>query len=219
LSYVLGNFQVNGSSVQANSRIRYDTFTDIQSLKYVRPGTTRILEHFGWGNWSQSWIRSRFTLAQQHASKVDGLIFLLHEEVYKPSRTSQMPRSSVQGGYTIEGITIPSPSNEDNYLLALLQAWKKLCVRLGKKAVLCGNAAGCEASTIWDYIYGKPAMDYIVQNYDVMYVAAYPTSVDYAKGKACTTQYTTGYMDAKSRIAYLRARGFKKTIIYVMVTG
>ena len=215
----LGNVQINGSNQQKDSRLKWDLFTDIGSLTRIRPGTTKILQSYGYGTWSQIWLKNRFTLAENNKNKVDGLVFLLMEEIYKISRTPQMSVSSAKGGFTIEGISIPSPSNEDNYILALLKAWVVLCKRLGKKSVLFGTGAFCEANGIWDYMYGKPGMDYIISNFDIIVVYGYPNTLAGAQGGSCSTQYTpSGKTDAKSRISYIRSRGFTKTIIYIVVT-
>jgi len=86
----------------------------------------------------------------------------MQEEIYKPSRSPLVNKSTLNTtSYTIEGITIPAMSanptdaQEDAYLLALLKAWKALCNRLGKDAVLLGCAAGCEDDSIWSYMYGS----------------------------------------------------------------
>lgn len=214
----LGNFQINGSAAQKNPLIRYDTFTDVGSLRNARTGTIRILEHFGFGNWSESYIRSRFSLAAQYASQVDGLIFLLQEEIYKPSRTPQTSAGTVQGGYSIEGVNIPS-SNEDAYILALLTAWKKMCARLGKKAVICGSPAVCSDDAIWSWMYGAAGVSYIAQNYDMIYLYHYPQTVSASQGATCTQMNgNPGKNDAASYIKFWRGRGFKGLINYILIT-
>lgn len=213
---VLGNMQINGSAAQNNPAITCDTFTDTGSLKYARPGTVRILEQFGFGNWSESYIRSRFALAEKYASQVDGLILLLQEEVYKPSRTPQTSATTLQGGYSIEGVNIPS-SNEDAYFLALLTAWKKLCVRLGKKACICGSLAVCSDDGVWAWMYGSLGVSYIAQNYDMIYLYHYPQTVAVAQGATCTQMNgNPGKNDAASYIKFWRGRGFNGLINYIL---
>jgi len=221
----LGNFQVR-SSKQLRSEIRYDTFTDINTLNnyYLsRPNSIKIFESFSWTNfkWSESYIRSRFQLAKDYKNKVNGLVFLLQEEVYKPSRTPQVSPSTANGNsYQLEGVTIPAmPGNEDVYFTALLTAWKNLCASLGKKAVILGSPAVCSDDDVWIYMYGSSAINYIANNYDMIYLYHFPITKSFAQGSLCTQQNgNPGKYDASSYIKFWRNKGFKGLINYLLVT-
>lgn len=220
---ILGNFQINGSAAQKDPIIKYDTFTDTGSLKYARPGTTKILEQFSYPgfSFSQAYIRGRFALAIKYASQVDGLIFLMQEEVYKPSRTFQVRADSANGpAYVLEGVTIPGmPGNEDAYFVSLLQAWKNLCTRLGKKAVICGSPAVCSDDAIWPYMYGSAGVSYIASYFDLIYLYHFPTTLSLAQGATCTQMNKKpGKNDAASYIRYWRSMGYRGLINYILVT-
>jgi len=213
----IGNFQINGSSQQKDSRLTWDIFTDTGSLSRARAGTKKILNVFGFTSWSEASIRDKFKTATDNASKVDGLSW--PEEWYKPSRTPQMSAGSAQGGYTIEGVVIPSPSNEDQYILALLKAWVAMCRRLGKKAVLCGSPAVCSDNAVWPWMYGSPAVSYITAYFDIIILYHYPTTLAAAQGASCKqSNGNTGYNDAKSYIKFWHGQGFMGKIIYLLIT-
>lgn len=221
----IGNFQLKYPS-QIKPEIKYDTFTDTTTLNNYyssRPNSIKILEFFDWSsfNWSQSYIKSRFTMAESYKNKVDGLVFLLQEEVYKPSKTPQSNISTANGpSYTLENTIIPQmPGNEDSYFVALLTAWKKLCVRLKKKCILLGSPAVCSDDSVWEYIYGNPAINYISSNFDMIYLYHFPITIQNATGSNCTQQNgKTGKYDAKSYIQFWRKKGFNKLINYLLVT-
>jgi len=213
----IGNFQINSSIQQKDPRLKTHIFTDTGSLSQNLIGF-KILDLFGFTSWSQAAITAKFNTAISNASKVDGLVFL-GEEWYKPSRTPQISTRSAQGGYTIEGVAIPSPSNEDQFILALLKAWVAMCRRLGKKAVLCGSPAVCSDDAVWTWMYGSPAVSYIASNFDIIILYHYPTTLSAAQGAACTQQNKNpGKNDARSYISYWKEKGFKGKIIYIIVT-
>lgn len=226
----IGNFQVRSSS-QLKSEISYDTFTDTTTLNnyYLsRPNSYKILESFDWGrfNWSKSYIESRFTLAESYKNKVNGLVFLMQEEIYKPSKSPLTSKSTLnKTSYVIEGVTIPAmPANptdsqEDAYILSLLKAWKALCKRLKKDSVLLGCAAACENDSVWSYMYGSPAINYIAANFNMIYVYGFPDTLAFANGATCSSQYVqSGKKDAKSRINFWRNKGFNGKINYILTT-
>jgi len=214
----IGNFQINGSSQQKDSRLTWDIFTDTGSLSRARPNTTKILNLFGFTSWSKASIEAKFNTAIANAHKVNGLVFL-GEEWYKPSHTPQMSASSAQGGYTIEGVSIPSPSNEDQFILALMKAWVAMCRRLGKKAVLCGSPAVCSDNAVWPWMYGSPAISYIASHFDIIILYHYPTTLPEAQGVSCKQDNgNTGYRDAKSYIKFWQGQGFMGKIIYLLIT-
>lgn len=220
---LLGNLQINGSAAQRNPIFLYDTFTDIGSLKYSRSGTLKILEHYSYPgfSFSKAYIKSRFDLAVKYASQVDGLVFLLQEEIYKPSRTPQVSSASANGSsYTLEGVTIPAmPGNEDGYFVALLTAWKRLCIRLGKKAVLLGSPAVCSDDGVWPYMYGSQGISYIAANFDMIYLYHFPVTLSQAQGAICTQMNKNpGKNDAASYIRYWKGKGFRGLINYILVT-
>lgn len=227
----IGNFQFRNSADQNNSKIKYDTHTDINSLNYRRSGSIKILESFNfpprgkpWDssyfNWSESYIRSRFSLAEQHSSKVDYLVFLLHEEIYLLSMTSgwqKVPISTANGNaYIIEGIPIPKmpEAGESAFLVALLKAWKSLCNRLNKKAAILGCAAPYEPNVAigWKNLYSQNGLNYIAKNYDMIYIYRFPVTKSQAE---CSTK---GYC-SKEFIEYWRnTLGFTGKINYILDT-
>lgn len=213
----IGNFQINGSIQQRDPRLTTHIFTDVGSLSQNLSGF-KILNLFGFTSWSRASIEEKFNTAIANAYKVNGLVFL-GEEWYKPSRTPQMNPGVAQGGYTIEGVEIPSPSNEDQFILALLKAWVSMCRRLGKKAVLCGSPAVCSDNAIWPWMYGSPAVSYIASHFDIIILYHYPTTVALAQGASCTqTNGKTGKNDAKSYIQYWKGQGFTGDFIYILIT-
>jgi len=212
----IGNFQINGSSQQKDSRFTYDIFTDTGSLSRARAGTYKILNLFGFTSWSQIAIKTKFSIAEQYASQVNGLVWI-GEEWYKPSRTPQINPATAQGNYTLEGINIPSPSNEDDFILALLRAWKNMCNRLGKDAWICGSPAVCSDDAVWPWMYGNAAIPYMATNYN-MILYHYPTTLSAAQGTTCKQQNgNPGKNDAASYIKFWKGKGVKK-IIYNLTT-
>ncbi len=212
----IGNFQINGSNQQKDSRLTIHIFTDTGSLSANLSGF-KILNLFGFTSWSKANVEAKFNTAITNASKVNGLVWM-GEEWYKPSRTPQMLASSAQGGYTLEGVAIPSPSNEDQFILALLKAWKAMCNRLGKRAIICGSPAVCSDDAVWPWMYGSPAVSYIAANFDII-LYHYPTTLAAAQGANCNQQNgKTGKNDAKSYIQYWKGQGLKGDIIYLLIS-
>ncbi len=206
----LGNFQVK-SAIQQRSEITYDTFSDTNSLKtFNRTKTstnqtvTRIYHAFNlkYFNWSESYIRDRFAAAETNAKYADYLVFLLQEEVYTLTETHRLwniePSTANGNAYTIEGVTIPKMPNagESAFLLALLKAWHALCNRLNKKSAILGCPTGYEPNPqqVFETIYTSQCLNYISQNYDMIYIYRYPIT-----GKGNTQNYR-----AKEFIDYWR---------------
>ena len=226
----LGNFGFMGAKPQLNKSIEFDTSNYKGALGMKRPGVFTTVQHFSFPgfSWSKEYIINRFKLAEELAAKgADGLIFLLQEEIYRPSATPQVKRQSANGSaYSIKTSkgnygTIPSmPGNEDAYFLALLKAWKKLSATLGKKAVIVGCSAECEASDVWDYLYTRAGVKFIAENFDMIYLYHYPSSASLAKGASCTNSYTNrkGTHDAASYIRFWRNQGFQGLVNYLLVT-
>lgn len=222
----LGIFQNNGS-IKDNSLLEYWSLTDTQSINSVPPGKVKILQSYCFPNfrWDKAFIQSRFDLAVKYSSQVDYLVFLLQEEIYTPERSTgfqQVPLSSANGSaYILEGVTIPAmPSaGSEAFFLALLQAWKALCIRLGKGMALCGSPASCSDDAVWPYVYGNSGVSFIAGNVDLLFLYHYPPSISLAQGATCTQMNgNPGKNNAKSYIDFWRGCGYKGLINYIITT-
>ncbi len=216
----LGNFQVINTS-QNRPEIKYNSLTDIYSL--TRKGNkTTILQSFDFPNfrWSQSYIKSRFALAEKYKDQTDYLVFLMQEEIYQPTASTgfqKVPLESANGSsYQLEGITIPSmPSaGSANYFIALLKAWKNLCIKLNKKAALCGCPISktTDLPGLYNWIYTTEGTKFVAQNYDMVFIYRYPTTLNRANG-------TEPYYNAKPFIDYWRKElNYNGIINYILDT-
>jgi hypothetical protein len=216
----LGNFQLYDIS-QNKPEIKYNTLTDIYSLNKNKNKIV-ILQSFDFPNfrWSQSYIKSRFTLAEKYKDQADYLVFLMQEEIYQPIASTgfqKVPLSSANGSsYQLEGITIPAmPSaGSANYFIALLKAWHSLCQRLNKKSALCGCPISktTDLPGLYNWIYTTEGTKYVAQNYDMVYLYRYPTTLNRANG-------TEPHYNAKPFIDYWRKiLNYNGIINYVLDT-
>lgn len=216
----LGNFQVITTS-QNRSEIKYNSLTDIYSLNRKGDKTT-ILQSFDFPNfkWNQSYIKSRFDLAEKYKDQADYLVFLMQEEIYQPTASTgfqKVPLSSANGNsYQLEGVTIPQmpQSGSANYFISLLKAWKSLCTRLNKKCAILGCPASktVDIPGLYNWIYTTEGTKYISQKYDMVYIYRYPTSIQKANG-------TEPYYNAKPFIEYWRKTlNYKGIINYILDT-
>lgn len=229
----LGNFGYMGAAAQWNKSIEYDACGYKGALDQKRPGVFTVVQHYSYPgfSWKKDYILRRFKLAEELADKgADGLVFLLQEEIYRPSATFQVDPETAKGdGYTIVTARgtygdIPAVRNikedEGAYFLALLKAWKRLSKSLKKTAVVVGCSAECEADDVWDYLYTKPGVEYIARKFGMIYLYHYPATKELATGAACTNAYTKkkGTHNAASYINFWRKKGFQGLINYLLVT-
>lgn len=220
----LGNFQKNGTPEQDNDLLTLDYFTDFWSLsKYKRNGVYTIAEQFRFPgfSFSRKAMEDIFALFRNNKDKIDGFTVFGQEEIFLPSRTPQVsPTTTYGSSYMLEGVNIPAmPGNETAYFVALLTAWKKMCVELGKDFVVCGSPAVCSDDAVWDYMYSKEGAKYIAEHADKIVIYHYPTTLAEAQGTDCKqANKNIGKRDAKSYITQWRNRGFKGDFIYILVT-
>lgn len=220
----LGVFNVNGNTVQSDSRIIINVLGGTGGIKYAKPGSFKILQQYRYpgASWSKQSILDIYKVAEANKDKVDGFIPFLQEEMYRPGATPQISITTATGSaYMLEGVNIPSmPGNESAFFLAHLKAWKNFCNRLGKKAVLCGCSAECENDGIWNYLYTAEGVDFIAKNFDIIILYHYPSTVAQAQGASCTNKYNnqTGLRNAKSYIDFWRKKGYNGKILYLLVT-
>ena len=221
MAIALGNFQLVNITTQNNPLITWNSCTDLYSLTRNR-GKKVVLQSFSFPNfrWSQSYIKSRFDLAIKYSSQCDALIFLMQEEIYQPTASTGfqgVPMESANGAsYVLEGVTIPAmpQAGSEAFFVALLRAWKALCVRLNKKAALCGSPTGLQLNVagVFKWIYSLSGLSYIATNYNMIFLYRYPQSVSQANG------ITKGH-SAKEYIDYWRrGLGYSGLINYILVT-
>jgi hypothetical protein len=223
----LGTFQRSASNADQNSnKIMYDLFADtrVNTLHRSSPVKT-ILQFFDLPgfSWSPSFIKGRFALARQYASKTDYLVFLMEEEIVQPSASSWYsgwmnnlanhpgyPGSGVQIVDSITGATVDWSASSEQFFLQLLIAWKLMCDDLGKKTAIVGDGTGNNPTDFFPWIYGNSGVDYIAKNYDMIFCYAFPTSANQANCQ--------NYQCAKNKIQFWKSRGFTGLINYVLTT-
>lgn len=223
----LGNFQKSNAdpATQNNPKITYDAFTDGRVDNFHRSSPVQtILEYYvdSW-DWSPSGIQARFKLARDNAGKTDYLAFLMNEEIVQPSRSGWyiLPDGRnwrFPGGYggystsygvqTFEGVPVNYGAGSTGFFLDMLKAWKQLCLNLNKKCALVGDAQS--PNSFYNDMYGADGVKYIAQNFDMIYLYAYPTSVSNAN---CGNGIC-----AKSKIDFWRGLGFNGKINYLLTT-
>lgn len=214
----LGNFQVK-TKEQNLPQIDYNTLTDTNSLA-LKGDKIIIYEsfHYPGFSWRKDFIIDRFNLAYQYASEVDFLVFLDQEEIYQPTESDGwqgVPLSSANGpAYMLEGIEIPAmpQAGSAKFFLALLQAWFVMCVRLNKGAAIigCPVTKMLNPSVIFEASYTKEGLKFIAENYQMIYLYRYPTSLSRANGQE------KGYC-ASELINYFRKDlGYEGQINYIL---
>lgn len=217
----IGNMQKSNddSATQNNPKITYDTFTDARVNDFHRGSPVQtVLEFYSYTwSWAPDKLLARFQLAKNYASKTDYVSFLMDEELVQPASSwwyagwrpgfvGAPGFSSSYGVRNFEGVSVDYGAGSAAFYLQLLKAWKQLCINIGKKCAMLGDAQS--DSSFYATMYGSAGVDYIAQNFDMIYLYSYPSTVSQAN---CGSGIC-----AKSKIDFWRGKGFTGKINYIL---